>query len=70
MTKTLIVLKGGVTVTFSGGCLYSKPPLYRYKSNDSQEMCTYCAFSAVVPGQQWGHVYTFSLFRPGFPIIK
>ena len=38
----------GVPVFFSGGCLYSSSPLYRYKANDSQGICAVCTLSLVV----------------------
>ena len=60
---TNLFWKEGVPVYFSEGCLYSNPPLYRYRANHSQGMCTVCTLSG-------GHLYTSPLFLPGLPIIN
>ena len=65
--------KRGVQVSFSGGCLYSNPPLYRYTANHGQGLCTVCTLSAVVAASLVGggrYLYTFSLFLPDPPIMN
>ena len=55
------VILAGVPVSFSRGCLYSNPPLYRYRANDSQGMCTVCTLSSGrQPGWQSGTALFFS----------
>ena len=62
--------KGRVPVSFSGGCLYSNPPLYRHRQWGQRtvySVYTQCS-GCRQPGQQWGTSLYYSLFLPDLHI--
>ena len=64
--------KGRVPVSFSGGCLYSNPPLYRHRQWGQRtvySVYTQCS-GCRQPGRQLGTSLYFPLFMPDLPTMK